>query len=275
MLRRLAPAKINLALHVTGQRADGYHLLDSLVCFADFGDILSVEMAESLSLKVTGRMAAHVPDGPENLILKAAGLFAAGHGAHIELQKNLPVASGIGGGSSDAAAALHLLSAAWGEPLPNLTQMLALGADVPVCVVGETVQLRGIGEDLTPVKMPVFSAVLVNPGVGLSTQKVFQLLESKDNTEMQPPPQSMDLGAWLTYLRAQRNDLEPVAISCAPEIALVLDALAACKSCNLARMSGSGATCFGLFPHREAAVEATAIIEKNHADWWVKTVHLG
>ncbi|NOX74115.1 MAG: 4-(cytidine 5'-diphospho)-2-C-methyl-D-erythritol kinase [Alphaproteobacteria bacterium] len=275
MLRRLAPAKINLALHVTGQRADGLHLLDSLVCFADFGDEITVAAAESLSLKVAGPMAAHVPVGPDNLILQAAGLFGSGQGARLRLQKNLPVASGIGGGSSDAAAALNLLGALWGEALPEQAKLLELGADIPVCMAGETVRMQGVGEALTPVTMPVLDAVLVNPGVGVSTQKVFQQLESKENNSMQRLPGSKKFTDWVIYLATQRNDLQAAAISLLPAIAQVIEALDCADDCQLARMSGSGATCFGLFPSGEAANHAADVLTLNHPNWWVKAVRLG
>jgi 4-diphosphocytidyl-2-C-methyl-D-erythritol kinase len=272
MQRRLAPAKINLALHVTGQRVDGFHLLDSLVCFADFGDVVTVAPASEVSLTVTGPMAAGVPKGAGNLILRAAGLFGAEKGAAITLEKNLPIASGIGGGSADAAAALQLLSVLWGMPLPDQAQLLELGADVPVCMAGETVRMQGVGEVLTPVDMPALDAVLVNPGVAVSTPEVFQSLETKVNNKMQAPLGSGVFADWIEYLSPQRNDLEAAAAALVPEIEQVLAALGTTQSCALARMSGSGATCFGLYPTGGAAKLAAARIAQNNGNWWVKAV---
>ncbi len=276
MLRGLAPAKVNLALHVTQQRADGYHLLDSLVCFADFGDHISVAEAETLKLEVTGPAGMAVPLGSDNLILRAAALFGADKGACITLDKQLPVASGIGGGSADAAACLRLLAELWQTPLPDPAAVLALGADVPVCLMGQNVRMLGIGERLQPVpQMPKFPAVLVNPGCALATRAVFGAMTQKTNPPLADLPNSDDFTLWLDFLLAQRNDLQSAAITLAPEIATVLDVLARFADCKLARMSGSGATCFGLFETIDQAAQAATALSVDHPEWWVQTTVLG
>lgn len=275
MSRHLAPAKINLALHVTGQRSDGYHLLDSLVCFADFGDEITVEPAQTLRLHVTGPMAANVPVGPDNLILKAAAMLGGGQGARIGLLKNLPVASGIGGGSADAAATLRGLCALWDLPLPDGADLLALGADIPVCMAGKTTRMGGIGDVLRAVSMPVLNAVLVNPNVAVPTVQVFEKLAIKDNSPMQAPPNLGTFNDWITYLAAQRNDLQNPACQLAPAINQVLAVLENINACQLSRMSGSGATCFGLFPSAAAAKQAAVCLAKDHPDWWVKATQFG
>ncbi|MFT3690445.1 4-(cytidine 5'-diphospho)-2-C-methyl-D-erythritol kinase [Paenirhodobacter sp.] len=256
-----APAKVNLALHVTGRRADGYHLLDSLVAFAPFGDRLWLEPGAA-SLTVTGPEAAGVPDGPGNLVLRAAAL--AGGAARIVLQKNLPAASGIGGGSSDAAAALRGL-AAMGFALPKGTE--GLGADVPMCLVPRPARARGIGADLEPVALPPLPAVLVNPRVEVATPAVFRALTCRENPSLPeiPPAGTVDFIDWLSL---QRNDLEPPAMAIAPVIYTVLATLRATPGCRLARMSGSGATCFALYATEAEAEAALTRIRVAHPSWW-------
>jgi len=274
--KRLARAKINLALHVTGQRTDGYHILDSLVCFADIGDVVSATAANALSLSVTGPKAAEVPLGGDNLVLKTARCFGASYGAAIELEKHLPAASGIGGGSADAAAALHVLAGLWRMDMPDLEAQLALGADVPVCVASETSRMQGIGEVITPVRnMPVFEAVLVNPGAALSTPQVFRALASKENASLSTLPANSLRADWVAYLDGQRNDLEAAAISLAPSVQTVLTALSDQPECDLVRMSGSGATCFGLFGRARAAQRAAEALRLRYPDWWIKETRLG
>ncbi|SEP79166.1 4-(cytidine 5'-diphospho)-2-C-methyl-D-erythritol kinase [Thalassovita taeanensis] len=264
-----ASAKINLTLHVTGQRADGYHLLDSLVVFADIGDRLWLRMAQEPDLSVTGPMAAGVPTGPENLVLRAAALMGAQ--AEIQLEKHLPSAAGIGGGSSDAAAVLRALSGMTGRPVPD--QGLALGADVPVCLLAQAAMMRGIGEQVEAVTdLPEIAAVLVNPGVEVPTGAVFKGLARKDNPPMTQLPVGVDLPGLVTWLAQQRNDLEAPARAVQPVIGTALDAIAAQAGCLLARMSGSGATCFGLFADAEQAQQAAAGL--NRPGWWVRAVAL-
>lgn len=269
MATEFAPAKINLALHVTGQRADGYHLLDSLVVFADAGDRVTVAASDRLSLAITGPQSAHLAVGDDNLCLRAAR--AMGVPAAITLDKHLPVASGIGGGSSDAAATLRALASLTGKPLPDAASILALGADLPVCLSPRPARMSGIGETVTPLAHPLPPAwlVLVNPGTQVATPQVFKALARRDNAPLQPLPRlksAAELAAWAAM---QRNDLEAPALTLLPEIARVKAALTAQQGCLLARMSGSGATCFGLFADPLAAHAAAAAITRAQSDWWV------
>lgn len=257
---QIARAKINLALHVTGRRDDGYHLLDSLVVFADLGDRVRVAPGP-LSLTIDGPFGAALTADDDNLCLRAARL--AGAQAAIHLTKTLPVASGIGGGSADAAAVLRGL-AAMGHPIPPGVERL--GADVPVCVASRPVRMRGIGEVLDPVPpIPPLWVVLVNPGVAVSTPTVFKALESHDNPPL-PPPAWETADSLLGWLACCRNDLEPPARRLVPAIDAVLTALRD-SSAALARMSGSGATCFGLYPTPEAARDAAKALVRP--GWWV------
>jgi 4-diphosphocytidyl-2-C-methyl-D-erythritol kinase len=276
-VERLARAKINLALHVTGQRADGYHLLDSLVAFAEIGDTLRVESAEGLSLSIDGPMAASLPASDDNLVLRAARLFGAGLGAHIRLTKRLPVASGIGGGSADAAATLLALAELWSLPLPPPEAILSLGADVPVCLGGRAARMRGIGDKVTPLAAPLPPAwaVLTNPGVAVSTPAIFRALTCKTNAPLPavlgPWP---DLAALASALSEQRNDLAPPACALEPPIPAALAALSAQAGCALARMSGSGATCFGLFADPSEAESAAEALRRACPLWWTVATRL-
>lgn len=273
MIEENAPAKVNLALHVTGQRADRYHLLDSLVVFAGVGDRLSVAASEELSLSISGDLAMGVPPGPENLVLRAAAMLAPGQGARIMLEKALPHAAGLGGGSADAAATLRALSRLWDVPLPPLDEILTLGADVPVCLSRAPQRMAGIGEVLSDVPpLPPLYAVLVNPRVAVPTGAVFRGLACKDNPSM-GTPDWVDFGSFIDWLSRQRNDLEAPATSVAPAIEAALDALHR-EGASLTRMSGSGATCFGLFETAQAAEVAAASISAAHPDWWVKATPL-
>lgn len=267
----IANAKLNLTLHVTGQRDDGYHELDSLVMFTSLGDEITARAANDLSLTINGPFAADLDTGPENLVLRAARLMGASKGAAITLTKNLPVASGIGGGSADAAATLRALSRLWGVPLPTPDQLLSLGADVPVCMSRELAQMRGIGEDLTRLgPAPMLDLVLVNPGVSLPTPEVFSALTNKQNPA--PPagmPDPFDIEDWTAWIAAQRNDLEKPACAIAPVIGDVLTALRAQDGCEMARMSGSGATCFGIFTDADTRDAAVSALKHGHPDWWI------
>ena len=266
-----APAKINLTLHVTGCRADGYHLLDSLVVFADTGDRLQLEPGPELSLEVSGLFAEGVPADQRNLVWKAAE--GAGWTGHVSLDKQLPHGAGIGGGSSDAAAILRALTGQ-GASIPT-DLPLNLGADVPVCMAARASRMQGIGERIMPVDLPELHALLVNPGVHVPTGPVFSALASRNN---QPMPQDLpafasaeDCAAWLAE---QRNDLEAPAIAVAPEIGRVLSDLRNSRQVLLARMSGSGATCFALYPTKKAAHMAAYEIGAEHPDWWCSAVTL-
>jgi 4-diphosphocytidyl-2-C-methyl-D-erythritol kinase len=264
----LAPAKVNLALHVTGRRGDGYHLLDSLVVFPSVGDRLRAAPSPELTLAVEGPFAGCL-DADDNLVLRAARLLGPGRGAALTLDKRLPVASGIGGGSADAAAALRLLARLWGLPLPPAAVLLGLGADLPVCLAGIARRMRGIGEELAPVALPPFWLVLANPGVPLATAAVFAALAGRFGAPLAAPPAFLDVGALARWLAEQRNDLEPSAAGLAPMVTETLAALAAQSGCLLARMSGSGATCFGLFAAAGPAATAAAALARARPAWWV------
>lgn len=259
-----APAKVNLALHVTGRRPDGYHLLDTLVVHGGWSDSVSATRATrddaSVSLTIDGPHAAGLSAGDDNLVLRAARLLAEEAArlgrpvfpVDLRLEKHLPVASGVGGGSSDAAATLRLLDRLWGLDLGReglAALALPLGADVPMCVRGEPLRARGIGEEIeTLAPLPPFRLELANPGVPVSTPAVFRALASRDNPPLPPlPDRFADLSALVDWLGATRNDLEAAAIAIAPSIADTLAAMRARPGCLFARMSGSGATCFGIF----------------------------
>lgn len=275
-VNEFAPAKINLALHVVGRRPDGYHLLDSLVVFADAGDRVTAMASDGMALAISGPRASGL-EVEGNLVLKAATALkgAAGRpglGAAITLDKHLPVASGIGGGSSDAAAALRALDRLWGLELgaERLAEIgLGLGADVPVCVHGTAARMTGVGEDLEPARLPRVSLVLANPGRPLSTAAVFSRLERRDNPRMGPVPAMRTPEALAAWLARCRNDLEPPALEAEPSVGEVLAALASAPGCLIARMSGSGATCFGLYADAAAASAAASRIAEARRGWWV------
>jgi 4-diphosphocytidyl-2-C-methyl-D-erythritol kinase len=236
------------------------------VVFAGVGDWVTAQPADQLSLRVTGPFGAALSG--DNLVLRAAR--SLGVTAALELDKQLPVASGIGGGSADAAAALRALCALTGRALPDAAAVLALGADVPVCLAGVPLRMQGVGEVLTPLPaLPECYLVLVNPGVAVATPAVFKALARQDSPAIESIPDwatAVDLAAWL---RAQRNDLEAPAMALAPVIADVKAALEARPGCLLARMSGSGATCFGLFASEELAKAAAAVLRDEAPAWWV------
>jgi 4-diphosphocytidyl-2-C-methyl-D-erythritol kinase len=273
-LSEAAPAKINLYLHVTGRRDDGYHLLDSLVAFAEIGDVVSAEPAETLSLRLAGPFAAGLVAEPDNLVLRAARALAveAGvtAGAHLVLEKNLPVASGVGGGSADAAATLRLLCRLWRlAPDPETLARLAagLGADVPVCLAGHAARMGGIGERLDPPpELPPCGMVLINPGVAMRTADVFRARGGGWSSRAVLPAGWTDVAAMAADLARLHNDLEPAAVSLQPVIADTLATLSEAPGCLLARMSGSGATCFGLFADVGAAERLVSLTRRT--GWW-------
>jgi 4-diphosphocytidyl-2-C-methyl-D-erythritol kinase len=272
-----APAKVNLALHVTGQRDDGYHLLDSLVVFADVADGISAEPAEGLALTVSGPFAEGVPTSDSNLILRAARSLAEARGvtaeAALHLEKKLPHAAGIGSGSADAAATLRLLAELWQvDPMPPDDPAVArLGADVPVCLAGPAPQrMSGIGDRLAAVPpLPDCALVLVRPPVAVPTGQVFQGLATKHGAPMDDLPDGADFGRFAAWLTRQRNDLQTPAVNIAPVIAAVIDTLQAYDGVAVAAMSGSGATCFGLLEDQVRAADVASRIAAAHPDWWV------
>ena len=293
VLTALAPAKINLSLHVTGQRADGYHLLESLTVFADetAADTIEVAPSQADRFRIEGDQGGALDaNAPDNLVLKARDWLRALAGRNgfsaasvdITLKKQLPVASGIGGGSADAAATLRALAACWQLPDSlldgqNADLSTALGADVPMCVSGRALIARGIGERIDPVSaLPQLPAVLVNPGHLVSTPDVFRALHEKNNAPVPDWPLSgfASAGALAAWLQAQtRNDLQAPATAIAPVVATVLEQLAA-SGARLARMSGSGATCFGLFDEMGGAEKAAEALATEQPSWWVQTTLL-
>lgn len=277
----LARAKVNLSLHVRGRRPDGYHTLESLVVFPRLGDLVEAEPAETLSLTLDGPFAAALGGADDNLVAAAAralsdrigGRERAGPGAALRLTKSLPVAAGIGGGSADAAAALRLLCRLWPdaprETLPDIA--FALGADAPVCLAQRPALMSGVGERLAAAPpFPEFWLVLVNPMTPLSTAEIFAALERRENPAGQAPPAHFaDLGHLVSWLTRQRNDLEPAARRLRPVIGRVLSALGWDRRCRMARMSGSGATCFGLYGGERDALAAADALRSSEPDWWV------
>ena len=271
MIAGAAPAKVNLYLHVTGRRPDGYHVLDSLAVFPGAGDVVRAGPASDLTLTVQGPMAAGLPTGADNLVLRAARALAGFAGvvprAALVLDKRLPVASGIGGGSADAAAALRLLNRAWGLGLDGaaLAGVAAgLGADVPVCVYGRPAVMRGVGDVLLPAPaLPACGILLVNPGVAVATPAVFAARTGPFSDAAVLPAAWPDAAAMALDLAALRNDLERPALALCPAIGDVLAWLRSQPGCLLARMSGSGATCYGLF-----ATGAAAQAGPVPGGWW-------
>jgi 4-diphosphocytidyl-2-C-methyl-D-erythritol kinase len=277
-----APAKVNLTLHVTGRRADGYHELDSLVAFADIGDRLHVMPAADLSLTVAGPQAGNLAAlGEDNLVLRAARHLAAragvAAGARLHLEKNLPVAAGLGGGSSDAAAALKALAALWRLPAESAAQVApVLGADVPVCLYGRPAWVGGIGERISPAPdFPAAGILLANPRVALPTARVFAARCGAFSEPARFAPMPADASGLAAALMSRRNDLSEAAIGLAPAIGAVLARLAALPGALLARMSGSGATCFALFADRAAAARASALLAAAEPGWWCAAGTLG
>jgi 4-diphosphocytidyl-2-C-methyl-D-erythritol kinase len=286
LLERAGP-KINLSLIVLARREDGRHDLDSFVAFGGGGDVLALEPGPGLSLTATGPTAAAAGEGDDNLCLRAARALAARAPGLVQgrftLIKRLPVAAGLGGGSADAAAALRLLARANGLTLddPRLFEAAAeTGADVPVCLRARARRMGGVGHDLgPPTRLPPLFAVLVNPGVPLSTAEVFRklALAPGERHALQPHPdipEGLDAQALLDRLRRARNDLEDPACVLAPVVGHVLSVLGSARGARLARMSGSGATCFAVFEDRRRAVQAARAIRRDHADWWVRATAL-
>lgn len=282
--RIFAPAKINLFLHVGGRGPDGYHALQSLVAFAGVGDWVEADpRMDAVTLEVTGPQRNAIGEDAENLVLRAAKVLRdylparsrTGIGAALRLEKILPVASGIGGGSSDAAAALLLLNQLWNLRLtPKDLEPIALnlGSDVPVCLRRRPQWMSGRGEQLADgPQLPPFWYVLVNPGMPVPTGEVFARLQARRGAEPVLAPKGFpDASALVDWLVGLNNDLEEPARAIAPQIGSVLNAIAQTHGCLLARMSGSGGTCFGLFAEAEAAQEAASLVERLEMGWWVR-----
>ncbi|PTW61709.1 4-diphosphocytidyl-2-C-methyl-D-erythritol kinase [Breoghania corrubedonensis] len=276
-IREEGRAKVNLALHVTGRRADGYHELDTLVVFPPFGDLLEVRPGAGLSLSVSGPFAADLGPADDNLVMRAAtalqAAFQVQHGAALSLEKRLPVASGIGGGSADAAAALRALSRLWRLDArdPRIAEIAArLGADVPMCLASRPLRASGIGDVLSPVaNLPAAGLVLVNPRVAVATPAIFKTLKTRENPPLGDLPGFANTSALTDWLATTRNDLQSPALETSPVIADVLEALEALPGSLLARMSGSGASCFALFADTTMAKAAAGALAAARPDWWI------
>ena len=279
-----ASAKVNLTLRVGGRRSDGLHQIESLVVFSDIADELSLDPSRPRGLELLGPLRADCPPAADNLVLKAAGALAARvfnlKIGGFSLIKRIPMAAGLGGGSADAAAALRLLAKANGlaSDDPRLFEAACdTSADVPVCLDPRPRLMRGTGEVLSaPLQLPPLAAVLVNPGLPLPTKEVF---DAFDRTDIRAPlqertPSFTTRDELLAYLQALPNDLQAAAISLQPAIADVVSALRDMPSCLLARMSGSGATCFGLFEAQDAASSAAGKLRALHPGWWIEETAL-
>lgn len=281
ILSERAPAKVNLTLRVVSRRADGYHELESLVAFADVADSLDLVPNGPEALDVTGPFAAGCGSTSTNLVIKAVAALRARveslKAGRFRLAKRIPVAAGLGGGSADAGAALRLLARANGLRLddPRLVSAArAVGADVPVCLAARSRIIRGIGDVLSePLALPRLAAVLVNPGTPLPTREVFDRFSGKnDATSLGNVPSGHD--AFIAFLLEHENDLTRAAVTCVPAIGDVLKALRALSGARLARMTGSGPTCFALFDSQEEAAQAARRLQAEHRDWWVCAARL-
>ena len=273
-----APAKLNLFLHVGNRRADGYHDLESLVAFTSCGDEIVLDLADRFSLSLSGPFGAQLGSGEDNLALKAAKALAAAagirRGAHIALRKTLPIASGLGGGSADAAAVLRGLVRLWQiEPDRNLLHGIAasLGADVPACLDCVSCWIEGNGERVHALPaLPTAGVLLINPGIPVPTPQVFAAIRSRRGLGVNPPEHAFkDVRALVDFLQATTNDLEAPARELAPVIGDVLRELADLPDILLVRMSGSGATCFGLFEDERAARAAAVLLREHQPEWWI------
>ncbi|BCH65091.1 4-diphosphocytidyl-2-C-methyl-D-erythritol kinase [Agrobacterium vitis] len=281
VFREIAAAKINLALHVTGRRDDGYHLLDTLVTFAEHGDVITVETARQDEFTLSGRFAGQLQseDPAGNLVIRARDLLRTATLAKgmlappvaISLQKNLPIASGIGGGSADAAATLRALQRLWEshlEPAALEDLALKLGADVPMCLASTSLRATGIGEALTPLPaLPRFGLLLGNPLQAVSTPAIFKAMTRRDNPPIGPLPPLAEQALWTEALRRLRNDLQPAAETLCPHIA-ELSRMIEATGALVTRMSGSGATCFGLYPTYDAAFATEKLLLTARPDWY-------
>lgn len=278
----LAPAKLNLFLHITGKRDDGYHLLQSLMIFVDKGDSLSFAPYDGLFIDVEGPFAAELSSPHNNLVYRAAQALAQEYGmqprGRVVLTKNLPVASGLAGGSSDAATALLGLARLWN--LPQETSRLqkiarGLGADVPACLSRRPVWAEGIGEKMTYLQgMPDMHFVLLNPLMPTPTPEVFRLYKSRFSPPLQFSGRRKSMMEWIADLKLYRNDLSDAASQVCPLIPQALAALQATPNCHVARLSGSGATCFGIYDNAAAAMAAVNKLRQEHPRWWVSTANL-
>ena len=274
MLEEKASAKVNLCLKIVGQKSDGFHLLDSIVGFTEFGDHLSFKKSDELKLTAKGAFSDQIPVDKSNLILKAAELLRTINniktGAHITLTKNLPPSAGLGGGSSDAAATIRGLSRLWGTDLPEIDDLMILGSDLPVCINQKTQHMKGFGEVLEEINtFPNLPILLVNPLKKVSTQTVFRMLKNKKNPPLSKYEKLFQAKKdWINWLLLQRNDLMEPAVKVEPVISEVLRLISKQISVEKVSMSGSGATCFGIFENKHDCDLAKKRVRLERPDWW-------
>ena len=274
MLEEKASAKVNLCLKIVGQKSNGFHLLDSIVGFTEFGDHLSFKKSDELKLTAKGAFSDQIPVDKSNLILKAAELLRTINniktGAHITLTKNLPPSAGLGGGSSDAAATIRGLSRLWGTDLPEIDDMMEIGSDLPVCINQKTQHMRGFGEVLEEINtFPNLPILLVNPLKKVSTQTVFRMLKNKKNPPLSKYEKLFQAKKdWINWLLLQRNDLMEPAVKVEPVISEVLRLISKQISVEKVSMSGSGATCFGIFENKHDCDLAMKRVRLERPDWW-------
>ena len=272
-INSFAAAKVNLALHVRGLKSNGYHELDSLVTFANIGDIIEVRPSNELKLTIEGPFADNVPKDADNIVVKAAKFLSPDGKAHINLIKNLPVEAGLGGGSADAAATLRSLSKLWNIQIPKTPEVL--GADVPICLLKETAIVQGIGEKITPVSIPSnLHIVLIKPNIGLSTAKVFNNLKNKHNEKMCTFKGTDSIEEFANYLNKLRNDLLQTSITIVPLLRDIINFLNVQNGNYYTQMSGSGTTCFGLFDDEVSAMRALSQAKIKFPNMWCKMVKL-
>jgi 4-diphosphocytidyl-2-C-methyl-D-erythritol kinase len=277
-----APAKLNLFLHITGKRQDGYHLLQSVMIFVDVGDTMEFYPHDGFLIDAEGPFAGDLPPPGDNIVYHAARALSDSWGVPlsggIQLYKNLPIASGVAGGSSNAATALLGLSKLWGLPddRDRLHKIaVKLGADVPACLVKRPVWAEGIGEKMSPLPhMPPLHFVLVNPMVATPTAEVFARFRNRVTPPIQYSGRKKTMQEWISDLRLYRNDLTEAAIEVCPDISTVLAALRETPNCHLSRLSGSGATCFGIYDSPPAAQAAVNKLRQQHPRWWVTAANL-
>ena len=272
---RTSRAKVNLSLHVVGKRSDGYHCLDSLVAFPRVGDEISMEPSRNIDFRVIGRFADELKS-KKNLVLSAIDLLNHdGKGASIILNKDLPISAGLGGGSSNAALVLRMLTKLWQQPLPSINSLISLGSDVPACLDWDLKRMQGRGEILEKVVAPpTIWIVLANNGEKVSTRIIFNAVQTFNNEGLGILPIFKTAEIFLNYLHGQRNDLEAPALKLFPQIMTLLNAIRSTSGCKISRMSGSGATCFGLFLTESDAQKASQDLAKSFPKAWIRVAQL-
>ncbi|MDG2355470.1 MAG: 4-(cytidine 5'-diphospho)-2-C-methyl-D-erythritol kinase [Paracoccaceae bacterium] len=272
---RISRAKVNLSLHVVGKRSDGYHCLDSLVAFPRVGDEISMEPSRNIDFRVIGRFADELKS-KKNLVLSAIDLLNHdGKGASIILNKDLPISAGLGGGSSNAALVLRMLTKLWQQPLPSINSLISLGSDVPACLDWDLKRMQGRGEILEKVVAPpTIWIVLANNGEKVSTRIIFNAVQTFNNEGLGILPIFNTAEIFLDYLHGQKNDLESPALKLFPQIMTLLNAIRSTSGCKISRMSGSGATCFGLFLTESDAQKASQDLAKSFPKAWIRVAQL-